>query len=53
MQTTQLKVNLPGPQQLKSNLPDIGNFAIWTVSSCKYGFNVSCLRDNDPNTYWQ
>ncbi|KAG8885195.1 hypothetical protein FRB98_001923 [Tulasnella sp. 332] len=41
------------PQHLKSPLPDIGNLANWTVSSCKYGFNVSCLRDNDPNTYWQ
>lgn len=42
-----------GPQTLKTNLPDIGNFATWSVSSCKYGFNVSCLRDSDPNTYWQ
>lgn len=42
-----------GPQTLKTNLPDIGNFATWSVSSCKYGFNASCLRDSDPNTYWQ
>lgn len=42
-----------GPQTLKTNLPDIGNFATWSVSSCKYGFNAACLRDSDPNTYWQ
>ncbi|KAG8854010.1 hypothetical protein FRB96_007873 [Tulasnella sp. 330] len=48
-----VKLTIMGPQHLKSPLPDIGNLANWTVSSCKYGFNVSCLRDNDPNTYWQ
>lgn len=50
---TATTVNSQGPQTLKTNLPDIGNFATWSVSSCKYGFNVSCLRDSDPNTYWQ
>ncbi|KAG8999203.1 anaphase promoting complex subunit doc1 [Tulasnella sp. JGI-2019a] len=51
--TAVVHISSQGPQHLKSQLPDIGNLANWTVSSCKYGFNVSCLRDNDPNTYWQ
>ena len=33
--------------------PEIGTDAIWTVSSCKRGFGVKNLRDNDTQTYWQ
>ena len=35
------------------HLPEIAGDAIWTVSSCKRGFGVKNLRDNDTNTYWQ
>jgi hypothetical protein len=34
-------------------LPEIGGDAIWTVSSCKRGFGVANLRDNDNQTFWQ
>ncbi|KAF8688923.1 Anaphase-promoting complex subunit, partial [Rhizoctonia solani] len=37
----------------QSKLPDIGHLATWSVSSYKYGFNVDCLRDDDPETFWQ
>ncbi|KAG8922559.1 anaphase promoting complex subunit doc1 [Tulasnella sp. 418] len=49
----EVAVESRGPHVLKTSLPDIGNLASWSVSSCKYGFNVNCLRDGDPNTYWQ
>ncbi|CAE6456284.1 unnamed protein product [Rhizoctonia solani] len=39
--------------QYQSKLPDIGHLATWSVSSYKYGFNVDCLRDDDPETFWQ
>lgn len=32
---------------------EIGNQAIWSVSSCKPGYGVSQLRDNSQDTYWQ
>ncbi|QRV74732.1 anaphase-promoting complex subunit 10 [Ceratobasidium sp. AG-Ba] len=37
----------------QGKLPDIGHLATWSVSSFKYGFNVDCLRDDDPETFWQ
>jgi Anaphase-promoting complex, subunit 10 (APC10) len=33
--------------------PDIGNLARWSVSSWKYGFGLDCLRDDNPETFWQ
>ncbi|KDQ15852.1 hypothetical protein BOTBODRAFT_31310 [Botryobasidium botryosum FD-172 SS1] len=42
-----------GAPVLKTSLPDIGNLATWSVSSFKYGFDVECLRDDDPETFWQ
>lgn len=42
-----------GPAVLKTSLPDIGHLASWNVSSHKLGFDVSCLRDDDPETFWQ
>ncbi|XP_064090713.1 anaphase-promoting complex subunit 10-like [Macrobrachium nipponense] len=32
---------------------DIGNQAVWTVSSCKPEFDVGKLRDESLQTYWQ
>jgi len=32
---------------------EIGNQAIWSVSSCKLGNGVPQLRDNSKETYWQ
>ena len=44
----------PGPRMLP-NLPepDIGHLAKWSVSSYKFGFGAECLRDGDPDTFWQ
>ncbi|THH11023.1 hypothetical protein EW145_g931 [Phellinidium pouzarii] len=33
--------------------PDIGHLAKWSVSSYKFGFGPECLRDDDPETFWQ
>ena len=32
---------------------EIGNEAVWTLSSAKSGNGVDQLRDNDINTFWQ
>jgi len=32
---------------------EIGQTAVWSLSSCKTGFGVSQLRDNNLNSYWQ
>ncbi|CAK8683539.1 anaphase-promoting complex subunit 10-like [Clavelina lepadiformis] len=34
-------------------LKEIGSQAIWSVSSCKQGYGVNLLRDNNLETYWQ
>ena len=41
------------PTPLTTNLPDIGHLAKWSVSSHKFGFGAECLRDDDPETFWQ
>lgn len=46
-------VFLPGPSKLATSYPDIGHLAKWTVSSHKFGFGIECLRDDDPDTFWQ
>lgn len=38
---------------LTNEYPDIGHLASWSVSSHKLGFDVNCLRDDDPDTFWQ
>jgi hypothetical protein len=32
---------------------DIGEYAIWSLSSCKVGNGVEQLRDDNVNTFWQ
>eukprot|EP00040_Diaphanoeca_grandis_P008003 m.43366 g.43366 ORF g.43366 m.43366 type:complete len:187 (+) comp19359_c0_seq1:109-669(+) len=32
---------------------EIGDQAVWSLSSCKQGFGVAQLRDGKPSTYWQ
>lgn len=34
-------------------LSDIGNLAMWSVSSQKFGFGVDSLRSDDPTKLWQ
>ena len=33
--------------------PDIGHLGKWSVSSFKFGFGPECLKDDDPDTFWQ
>lgn len=32
---------------------EIGSLGVWSISSCKPGFGVEQLRDNNLETYWQ
>jgi anaphase-promoting complex subunit 10 len=32
---------------------ELGDLAVWSVSSAKPGFGVDQLRDDNLNTYWQ
>ncbi|XP_022647762.1 anaphase-promoting complex subunit 10-like isoform X3 [Varroa jacobsoni] len=32
---------------------EVGDQAVWSLSSCKPGFGVDQLRDNNTETYWQ
>ena len=34
-------------------LPFLGHLGKWSVSSYKFGFGPECLRDDDPETFWQ
>ena len=43
----------PGDRAPSLPWPDIGNMAKWSVSSFKFGFGPECLRDDDPETFWQ
>ena len=37
----------------KEDLVEIGNKAVWTLTSAKPGNGIHQLRDNSPDTYWQ
>ena len=41
------------PSSPHSHYRDIGNEAVWSVSSCKSGNGVAQLRDNQLDTFWQ
>ncbi|CAH1778216.1 unnamed protein product [Owenia fusiformis] len=43
----------PYKGEREGNLREVGNQAVWTLSSCKAGFGVEQLRDNSLDTYWQ
>ena len=32
---------------------EVGDLATWSLSSCKLGFGITQLRDNQTTTYWQ
>ena len=40
-------------EELKDEAREIGDQAIWSLSSCKPGFGIDQLRDNNFDTYWQ
>jgi hypothetical protein len=35
------------------SLREIGDLAVWSLSSCKQGFGIDQLRDGLTTTYWQ
>ena len=39
--------------ELNEKFREIGHQAIWSLSSCKPGFGVEQLRDENLETYWQ
>uniref|UniRef100_A0A3B4BUK7 Anaphase-promoting complex subunit 10 n=1 Tax=Pygocentrus nattereri TaxID=42514 RepID=A0A3B4BUK7_PYGNA len=43
------------PKQLErtGTVREIGAQAVWSLSSCKPGFGVDQLRDDNLETYWQ
>lgn len=43
----------PVQEQLTGRVREVGNYAIWSLSSCKPGFGVDQLRDDITETYWQ
>jgi len=38
---------------IQKQVREIGHTAVWSVSSCKMGFGVQQLCDNDLRSYWQ
>jgi hypothetical protein len=32
---------------------EVGEEGVWLLSSCKQGFSVDALRDDNPETFWQ
>ena len=43
----------PAEKELKGEHREVGDQAVWSLSSCKPGFGVDQLRDNNTETYWQ
>lgn len=41
------------PLQEPGTTREVGNNAIWSLSSCKPGFGIDQLRDDCMETYWQ
>ena len=42
-----------GPPEVNSVRREIGELAVWTLSSAKPGNGVDQLRDNSVSTFWQ
>eukprot|EP00074_Homo_sapiens_P073807 XP_011529829.1 anaphase-promoting complex subunit 10 isoform X7 [Homo sapiens] len=62
LETNILKMTTPNktppgadPKQLErtGTVREIGSQAVWSLSSCKPGFGVDQLRDDNLETYWQ
>lgn len=43
----------PFKGEKEGKLREVGNQAVWSLSSCKPGFGVEQLRDSSLETYWQ
>ena len=57
LKMTTLNKTPPGadPKHLErtATVREIGSQAVWSLSSCKPGFKVNQLRDDNLETYWQ
>ena len=40
-------------EEKEGKLREVGNQAVWSLSSCKPGFGVDQLRGDSPDVYWQ
>ncbi|XP_035788628.1 anaphase-promoting complex subunit 10 [Anopheles aquasalis] len=43
----------PLTEERSGSVREVGEHAVWSLSSCKPGFGVDQLRDNSTETYWQ
>lgn len=43
----------PNPPEANSERREVGDLAVWTLSSAKQGNGVEQIRDNNTNTFWQ
>ncbi|XP_063375267.1 anaphase-promoting complex subunit 10 [Cydia amplana] len=43
----------PLTSERSGRVREVGNHAIWSLSSCKPGFGIDQLRDDCMDTYWQ
>ncbi|XP_066960107.1 anaphase-promoting complex subunit 10 isoform X2 [Macrobrachium rosenbergii] len=43
----------PAREERSGRVREVGNQAVWSLSSCKPGFGVEQLRDDCLDTYWQ
>ncbi|KAL5011803.1 hypothetical protein ScPMuIL_010354 [Solemya velum] len=43
----------PFEDEKEGRLREVGNHAVWSLSSCKPGFGVDQLQDVSSDTYWQ
>ncbi|KAL7648157.1 UNVERIFIED_CONTAM: hypothetical protein RMT77_000059 [Armadillidium vulgare] len=43
----------PSREERSGRVREVGNEAVWSLSSCKPGFGVEQLRDDNLDTYWQ
>jgi anaphase-promoting complex subunit 10 len=46
-------VGYSNDQHIRGNLKEVGDLAVWSVSSAKPGNGVELLRDGSTDTYWQ
>ncbi|XP_014676679.1 PREDICTED: anaphase-promoting complex subunit 10-like isoform X2 [Priapulus caudatus] len=43
----------PTKDEKTGKVREVGSLAVWSLSSCKPGFGVDQLRDDNLDTYWQ
>nr|SVE87346.1 EOG090X051P [Daphnia similis]SVE87972.1 EOG090X051P [Daphnia similis] len=43
----------PKKEEKEGSILEVGDQAVWSLSSCKAGFGIDQLRDDSTDTYWQ